>query len=271
MNKKLRAALIAALALAFALSAGMVLLRQLEYRRIEAEREEAERIAGLPSATPAPTETPPPTPSPEPEPTPTPLPEEAATLADVDLDALREVNGDVVGWIMIPGTELSYPLVQGEDNQYYLNYNWKREPGSGGAVFLESTCGADFGDFHTIVYAHRMNNDTMFGTLKYYDSADFWREHPSVYVGLGERVCRYDIFSAQEAGVRSVVYRLDLVESALQEEFVQFCADNSQLDTGLVPDPSGRFLTLSTCTAAGGPETRWVVHAFLAQEYPLPA
>lgn len=273
MKEKLRAALAAALVLVLAVSAVMVARRQAEYRRMEAARQEAERIAGLPSAAPTATPRPTvrPTPEPEPEPTPPPLPEEAAALAEVDLDALRAVNGDVAGWILIPGTELSYPVVQGGDNQYYLDHNWKKEPSSGGAVFLESTCAADLSDFHTIVYAHRMNNDTMFGTLKYYDGLDFWREHPSVYLAAGDGVYRYDIFSAEEAGVRSIVYRLDLVESALQGEFVRSCADNSQIDTGIVPDPSGRFLTLSTCTAAGGPETRWVVHGCLAQEYRLPA
>lgn len=183
MKEKLRAALAAALVLVLAVSAVMVARRQAEYRRMEAARQEAERIAGLPSA--APTATPQPTARPAPEPTPPPLPEEAAALAEVDLDALRAVNGDVAGWILIPGTELSYPVVQGGDNQYYLNYNWKKKPSSGGAVFLESTCAADLSDFHTIVYAHRMNNDTMFGTLKYYDSLDFWREHPSVYAATG--------------------------------------------------------------------------------------
>lgn len=96
------------------------------------------------------------------------IPEATAALMDIDLEALRSVNEDVVGWIEIPGTELSSPLMQGTDNQYYLSHNWKGEKSGGGSVFLESVNSQDLTDFHTIAYAHRMRNDTMFGTLKYY-------------------------------------------------------------------------------------------------------
>lgn len=267
MGKKLRAVLGAALALVFAFSAIMAVRWRIEQRRIVADRGEAERVAGLPPAkvSPLPSATPPPSW----EPTPQPLPEEAAALAELDLDGLREVNGDVIGWILIPGTELSYPVVQGADNQYYLTHNWKKEPSGGGAVFLECTNSSDFMGFNTIVYAHRMNNETMFGTLKYYDRIDFWREHPSVYVATEGTVRRYEIFSAEEAGVREIVYRLDLEESALEEEFIEYCVDSSEIETGVVPGVDDRILSLSTCTAAGRPETRWVVHAYLAQEYPM--
>ena len=171
MGKKLRAVLGAALALVFAFSAIMAVRWQIEQRRIVADRGEAERVAGLPPAKVSPL--PSATPTPSWEPTPQPLPEEAAALTELDLDGLRAVNGDVIGWILIPGTELSYPVVQGADNQYYLTHNWKKEPSSGGAVFLECTNSSDFMGFNTIVYAHRMNNETMFGTFRYFDGPPF--------------------------------------------------------------------------------------------------
>ena len=65
------------------------------------------------------------------------------------------MNPDVAGWIEIPGTELSYPLLQGEDNQYYLTHTWNREPNSGGSVFLECTSRRDLSGFHTIAYGCR--------------------------------------------------------------------------------------------------------------------
>ena len=54
------------------------------------------------------------------------LPKEASFLADINLEALQEVNQDVLGWIALPGTRLSYPIVQGEDNNEYLYHNWKK-------------------------------------------------------------------------------------------------------------------------------------------------
>lgn len=107
-----------------------------------------------------------------------------------------------------------------------------------------------------------MNNDSMFGTLKHYSQPDFWQEHPSVYVATVDRVYRYDIFAAQEASVRGLVYRLDLETSHLEEDFLQTCIDGSVLDTGIVPETGQQILTLSTCTNRGY-ATRWVVQAVL--------
>ena len=268
MGKKLRRAALALLALVFVVSVGMTIRQQLQYRKITADSEEAAQVAGLParSEPPQPTAgTEPAQPSEEPAEA---LPEEVAALAGIDLGALRAVNGDVVGWIEIPGTELSYPLLQGEDNRYYLNYNWKKEPSSGGAVFLESTNSGDLTDHHTIVYAHRMGNDSMFGTLKYYEDVAFWREHPSVYIALADGVYRYDIFSARKASVKGIVYRLDIEESGLKEELLRSCVEESVIDTGITPGVEDRILTLSTCTRTG-PADRWVVHGYLVQTYRL--
>jgi len=249
----------------------MVVRQELRYRQIEADIAEAQRLAGLPvddETAPAPSE-----PS-EAEDQTRPdgtlpleaLPPEAAALADIDLEALRAVNKDVVGWIAIPGTMLSYPLLQTSDNQFYLSHNWKREPSSGGAVYLESTSDAGLGAFHTLAYGHRMRNGTMFATLKYYNKTDYLEAHPSVYIVLDNGVYRYDIFSAREAGVKGIIYRLDLEESGLEGEFLDDCLENSVIGAGFIPVKENRFLTLSTCTGIGH-ATRWVVHSVLSGRY----
>lgn len=271
-KKTTRIILASLLAMAFLAGAGMMIRQQIQYRKAIADGEEAARLAGLETTAPPvpsakPTETPVPAAPEETEEPPEPLPEEALELAELDLPALRAVNEDVAGWISIPGTILSYPLVQGADNQYYLTRNWKKEYADSGSIFLESTASRDMSDFHTLVYGHRMRNESMFGSIKYYNSLDYWREHPSVYVVLDEAIYRYDIFTAEEAPVRGIVYRLDLGEKHLEEKFLQHCMEQSVIDTGLTPEAGDRFLTLSTCTGTGYYTTRWVVHAVLAQEY----
>lgn len=219
--------------------------------------------AASPAASPAPS----PTPQPEPTEEPEPLSDEEAALLGIDLAALQAVNPDVIGWIEIPGTVVSYPLVQGEDNHYYLDYNWKKEPSVNGAVFLESTNRRDLSNYNTIVYAHRMLDDSMFGSLRHYAELDYWREHPSVYLLTPEGLRRYDIFAAHEAGVTSLVYRLDLEESRLEQDFLDYCLGNSVIDTGIAPQADEQILTLSTC-AEYGYATRWVLQAVLGAEWP---
>ena len=183
-------------------------------------------------------------------------------LAETDLDALREINPDIIGWILIPETNLSYPITQGENNQYYLNHTWQGTRNAMGAIFMEQTCSPDFSDFNTIIYGHRMNNETMFGTLRGYQNPDFWREHPSVYIMDAAAVRRYEIFAAGEPGIRDIVYRLDLEENNMQQEFIDFCLEHSQIDTNIVPTAEDQILTLSTCTSRGH-ATRWVVQGVL--------
>ena len=246
----------------FLVSVGMMVRQQLLYRQIEADSVEAAQIAGLTDR-----DTASHTPEPSADSSQGEPPEEDAFLAAVDLEALRSVNEDVVGWIAIPGTRLSYPLVQGADNRYYLSRSWKQEPSSGGAVFLESTNSRDFTDFHTIVYAHQMRDDSMFGILSQYGDPDFFRSHPSVYLALDGGVYRYEVFSAQKAGVKSMVYRLDLEEGGMESEFIQYCVDNSVVNAGVVPEAGARILTLSTCVGSDR-ANRWVVHAALQEIRP---
>lgn len=220
---------------------------------------QAAQIAGLPErALPAPSAPESPQPSPEAPEAPTSVED---TLSEIDLEALREVNPDIVGWIALPGTEISYPLVQGTDNDYYLAHTWDRENSSCGAIFLDCGANKDFSGHHTIVYGHRMRNGTMFTALKGYRDAAFLAEHPSVYVVLDSGVYRYDIFSAREADTMGIVYEKNL--EGREDALLQDCLERSVIDAGVVPEASDPILTLSTCTGTGYAR-RWTVHAVLS-------
>lgn len=265
-KRRVKAALAILLAVVFVISGGVAIRRYIQFQEAERAAQEALELAGrnTPAPTLAPTPGPVPTPDPEPEDTVPPDPT-AEALAGLDIGALQAENGDVLGWIEIPGTELSYPLLQAEDNEYYLTHNWKKEPNSAGSIFLECTNAPDLSGYHTIVYGHRMTTDAMFGTLKYYSGPAYREEHPSVYIAMPDGVYRYDIFAAFTAHVRSMVYRLDL--PGKEAEFVEFCLESSEIDTGIVPAPEDRILTMSTCVDMGQSDYRWVVQGRLAQVY----
>ena len=111
----------------------------------------------------------------------------------MDLPALQQVNSDVIGWIAIPGTEISYPLMQGTDNDYYLTHTWNQNSSAVGAIFMDCRCSADFSGFNTIVYGHRMNNGSMFAALKHYKKQDFLQAHPQIYVTNASGTHAYSI------------------------------------------------------------------------------
>lgn len=184
------------------------------------------------------------------------------TLADMDLEALRTVNPDVVGWILIPDTVINYPLMQGTDNDYYLKWTWDQKKNAAGSIFLEHLNSPDLTDFNTIVYGHNMNNGSMFAGIRKYRNQAYWEEHPYVYIRSDQGVYRYEIFSSYLAKVESNTYGLQFSSEASRRQFLDHAIADSVIDTGVQPEPTDRVLTLSTCSGSGY-STRWVVHARL--------
>ena len=107
------------------------------------------------------------------------LPAPVQALRGLDLEALQEVNGEAGGWLRIPGIAISYPLMFGGDNDYYLNHTWKKETSAVGSIFLDCRNNSDFQDFNTLVYGHRMRNESMFGLLAGYKDLEFWKRRPA--------------------------------------------------------------------------------------------
>lgn len=192
-------------------------------------------------------------------------------LMALDLEALREVNEDVVGWIHIPDTAISFPLLQWTDNDFYLYHTWQQNSNTAGSIFMDYQNASDFSDFNTIIYGHNMHNGTMFSSLPSYTSPDYWEQHPYFYIRTDAGVSRYDIFAVQSASVDSIIYGLGIDTSQRKQQFLRFATDYSLVETGIIPTTEDRVVTLSTCTGSGHSH-RWVVLGVLNKEasYRLP-
>lgn len=279
MKPKFRKALAALLAVICALCLGRTALQLVQYRQGDETYAQAQELAGLPDLSDLPVvdftggsgsvsssastdgagEAP--------EEVPVWQDPYAQALKDMDFSALRQQNPDVLGWILIPGTRVSYPVVQGTDNSYYLDHTWRGGKNSVGAIFMECRNSSDLSDFNTIIYGHRMNNRSMFGTLSQYKSRSYWQAHPYVYLTDDSGTHRYEIFAAGEVSVDSDVYRLGLRSSSGRQSFLDSCLSLSALNTGVTPHVYDKVLTLSTCTG-NGHATRWVVQAVCPGQAP---
>ena len=279
MKPKFRKALAALLAVICALCLGRTALQRVQYRQGDETYAQAEELAGLPDLSDLPVvdftggsgsvsssastdgagEAP--------EEVPVWQDPYAQALKDMDFSALRQQNPDVLGWILIPGTRVSYPVVQGTDNSYYLDHTWRGGKNSVGAIFMECRNSSDLSDFNTIIYGHRMNNRSMFGTLSQYKNRSYWQAHPYVYLTDDSGTHRYEIFAAGEVSVDSDVYRLGLRSDSSRQSFLDSCLALSALNTGVTPHTYDKVLTLSTCTG-NGHATRWVVQAVCPGQAP---
>ena len=269
--KKARKILIVLLAVVFVGSTGVLIRQLLQYREGAQTYSEAEELVGLPdfSDNPAPDASVSSSASSSSissasssEPKTIYIDPYADALAAMDFSALREVNTDVLGWILIPGTKISYPLVQGADNQYYLNRTWKKWSSVVGAIFLECSNSGDFSDFNTIVYGHRMNDGSMFAGLKNYKQKSYFKTHSAIYITDDSGTRKYDIFAAYEVSTQGDTYRIGQRGDSAKQAYIDYCLAHSLYDTGVVPTVNDRIVTLSTCTG-NGHATRWVVQARL--------
>lgn len=271
-------------------SLGALGFRTLQYRAGEKVYQEAEELVQLPDLENIQTPPLPPAASSEPveetggeepaqsgevppqEPAPVYVDPYAQALADMDFVALREQNTDVLGWILIPNTKISYPLVQGEDNDYYLNHTWRKSRSVVGAIFMEQQSSPDLMDFNTIIYGHRMNNRSMFGRLLDYKKESYWQDHPRFYITDDSGTHTYEIFAAYEAAVRSTPYCISFSSDTEKQTFIDYSLEHSVVNTGVVPRVTDRIVTLSTCTG-NGHATRWIVQGVewveTAEELPI--
>ncbi|MBQ9302321.1 class B sortase [Butyrivibrio sp.] len=189
------------------------------------------------------------------------LPPEIAAMA-VDFEALKAINADVVAWIYIPAVDISYPVVQGDDNEEYLHMSFDSKKSSAGSVFMNYANSKDFSDENTFVFAHNMKNGSMFGALKSFVwNTETVDSDPYIWIFTSNATYQYEIFSAYNTDKDSDMYQIssdhdEYVESALSQSIITHDCDTD-----------GRLITLSTCAGFAGSGQRLLVHGSLVETY----
>lgn len=184
---------------------------------------------------------------------------ETEMVQRVAVSELQAQNPDTAGWIQIPGTGISYPLMHTGDDSYYLNHTFSKKVNSAGSIFMETLNSTDFTDLHTIIYGHNMKNGSMFAGLKEYRSASYMVTHPIIYIDLTDGTHAYQVFSVYEADADSDSYTIGFAPDEQYETFLNTIKSRSEYDTGVEVMKEDSIITLSTCTKHG--EKRFVVHA----------
>lgn len=150
-------------------------------------------------------------------------------LPEIDFDGLREVNGDIVAWIQIPGIGVDYPVVQGKDNEHYLHYTFDGKANKAGSIFLDYRNRADFTDSKVILYGHNMKDGSMFSNLKKFENVDFRKEHKTVYLYLPEKTLYFEVTECKRVFMGNVVYDLGIRDESknLEKMILSTCSASS--------------------------------------------
>lgn len=202
----------------------------------------------------APTQAAPPSAQPETESRPE-APREEKTALDepvefpaVNFEALWDVNEDVIGWIYSKETPINYPIVQGKDNEYYLDHLVNGNLNTSGAIFLEYRNKPDFSDPNSIVFGHNMTNGTMFAGLTNYKEQYFYADHPQMLLMTPQKNYVVKIFAGAIMGEWDPVWKIDFADEEERAEWLADCIGRSRITTNITPKPDDRILTLSTCS-----------------------
>ena len=190
---------------------------------------------------------------------------EQGSYKKIDFDALLKRNPDVKGWIDIPDTKVSYPILQGETNDTYIHSDIDKKEFRAGSIFIASENENPFADLNTVIYGHNMKNGSMFNNIKSYTDQDFANEHPYIYIYLPDgTVSRYKVVAAHIIPEKSVLYNTSVTDiQSFYQEMLKTSSINVDFDQSL----SNPVITLSTCTSQGSESgKRNVVHAILQRK-----
>ena len=182
-----------------------------------------------------------------------------------DIKGIQQKNPDVIGWIWIPDTSINYPILQGKDNQRYLNLSYDQKRSISGSIFMDYRNASDFSDNNSILYGHNMKNETMFGGLKRYLEQDYMRDHSYLYLFKEQSIMKYHIFAAYKTQASSKSYVRTFQDPMNFESYLAYvhsCINDQQLDAPVQETP---LILLSTCTSVNMNE-RLVVHAAFVSE-----
>lgn len=200
-------------------------------------------------------------------------PEEMEPVCDpiYDFENLREENADIYAWITVPGTQVDYPVLQSETDNYYLECNLDGSPGYPGCIYTNKCNQKDFSDYNTVLYGHNMKNGSMFGCLHSYEEQEFFDENREIIVYTEEGRLTYEIYAAVKFTDVYIPAYYDLATADGRDAFLSVLleesadSDVSHVDESVEIQPEDRLITLSTCVK-GEQSKRWLVVGRLVEK-----
>jgi len=162
---------------------------------------------------------------------------------------LQIINPEVIAWLDVYGTNIDYPVTQGEDNMKYVSTNAEGRYSLSGAIFLDSDNSKDFSDFNNILYGHHMEKEVMFGEIGSFAGKDVFDSHRygNLYFEEKDHGIEFFAFIHADAYDRSVFspnidetdqkyYLKNLIERAIHKRDIEISA-------------SDRIVLLTTCSS----------------------
>ena len=169
----------------------------------------------------------------------------------VDFATLKEQNPDTVAYLKIKNSNIDYPVVKAENNEYYLNHNFNKQYNTAGWIFADYKNKFDGTDKNIVIYGHSMKDGSMFGQLYKLFNSD-WINDTSNYdfifnTALGDNT--YRVFSMYRVEEEDYYITTNFNSDAEFGDFIRTLKSRSYRNFNIDVSGSDQIITLSTCTS----------------------
>ena len=173
---------------------------------------------------------------------------------------LYTMNNDIVGWLSIPGTSISYPVMQTpESPNYYLKRNFDKEYSARGSLYAREQCDIFAPSDNITIYGHHMKDGSMLAGLDNYIEQTFYENNPYIYFDTLTELHTYQIVAVFKTtaneGQGFAYHRFENAESEAEfNNFITTCKNLAFYNTEVDVQYGDKLITLSTCeyTQANG-------------------
>lgn len=185
-------------------------------------------------------------------------------------DSLLSINADGIGYLYIPAVDTRLPMVQGTDNDYYLEHAFDGSYTKNGCLFEDYRITGGLSANQVIIYGHNLKTGGMFGSLFKYQSQDFWAsgQNSLFYIYTENKIMEYKIFSVYTTDPISDTYTFNFGTLDAMRSYANRMKAQSDYDTGVNLDNASQIVTFSTCT--NDSKRRFIVHGVYVGEASLP-
>ena len=170
-------------------------------------------------------------------------------LINVNFDELLKINNETKGWIKVNGTNINYPFVQTNNNDYYLTHSYNKSYNQAGWVFMDYRNSTTNLDKNTILYAHGMNNKTMFGSLRNILSSSWYDNTDNHIIKLSTPTenTLWQVFSVYHIPTTNDYIQTEFTSDEEYQQFLDMLKGRSAVNFDTTVNTTDKILTLSTC------------------------
>jgi len=183
------------------------------------------------------------------------------------LSGLIKKNSDIFAYIYVDGTDIKYPIVRGQDNDFYLNHDaYTKGPLAVGAIFIDYRLSTDLSqNYNTVIYGHNMDNGSMFHDVTDFKDASVFK-NKEIYIYTMDGLYIYKPFCYYKPHKASGYTKISFSTGDTFAQFAQELQTLSWTASNHTFTRNDRIITLSTClNSTTTSDYRFVLHAYLAK------